>query len=671
MAASKFVQTYSIIRRLKTVMFAIAVFFVIGFFGNYFASQGSLKGLQEINNSNAIQNHLSQALEGLDSSILSVEKVRSAKQLRDIQFAFDQSQLLVKKAMGQALLHSGKNNRVLRYLNGASQAINNFEQSAEGIFDNHLYLAADDLEGELLVARQFSLEAREALKDAQISLRQSSNSLFAAIYQRRFIPLIVTIVLSIFFFTFVVTYGFSLAKKLGLSIGNLLRATDYVSRGNLTYEAKILEHDELGNLTNAFNLMVERLNRGRIELDHSIDRIKRLQEITAAFSEALTVEQVCDVTVGIGMKAIGARAGAVGIISGEGTELELRKSEGLSATVTQLWQSIPLDTRIPMTEAVGRHEAVFVEDRKGFDSYPAVLSTVEQEGIRSSVSLPLIVGNSCLGGVSFSFTTERRFTQDERDFLIAIARQSAQALHRSQLYDDAKIAIESRDEFLSIASHELKTPLTPLKLQLQMLGRQIKKGELTYRPEKLASIVESSDRQLSRLSRLVEDLLDVSRITSGRLTLNLERIDMEDLLREVLSQYSHQLRDALKVVEVTADKNVVGEFDKVRLEQVLINLLTNAAKYAPGKPIKVSLENRDPMVRICVRDQGPGVAPENQKRIFDRFERVRETDNVGGLGLGLYISQQIVKAHNGHIYVRSNPGHGATFVVDLPLHQLQ
>ncbi|HXH32392.1 MAG TPA: ATP-binding protein [Bacteriovoracaceae bacterium] len=667
MGSEGFIQNFSIVKRLKTVMFSIAVFFVIGFFANYLSSQGFLRGLQEINNTNVILSFVAQTIEGLDTSSSGLERMNSAKDLKDIEFAFNESQSLVNKALHESIQQTHRDDRVLPMLKQGSEAIGNFEQSARNILTSYHQFTKEELEAEWLVANQFLAEAREALKNSQITLRSNSNLLFNSIYKTRFVPLIVTIVLSIFFFIFVVTYGFSLAKKIGYSISNLTVATDAVAAGDLSYEAKILEHDEFGNLTSAFNGMVNSIRSGRKELDYTFDKVRRLQGITASFSEALTVDQVCDITVKTGIEALGATAGTIGLVSADGSEIELRRWQGFAVDINSNCRKFPSSVNVPMAESIRTKNPIFVETKAELQRYSDLTSDENSSSFNSLVSLPLIVGSSCMGSVTFTFNVGRTFNQGVRDFLMAIARQSAQALHRSQLYDNAREAIQSRDDFLSIASHELKTPLTPLKLQLQMLGRQIKKGQQSFAPEKIASIVDSSDRQLVRLSKLIEDLLDVSRITSGKLTLNFEKVDIDLMVQEVLTQYEHQLKHALKKVEYDSSGTMIAEVDKIRLEQVLINLLTNAAKYAPGKPIKVTLDNNGETAKICVQDQGPGIAPENLRRIFDRFERVRDTDNIGGLGLGLYISKQIIQAHNGDIYVDSKLGEGSTFVVKIPL----
>jgi signal transduction histidine kinase len=301
------------------------------------------------------------------------------------------------------------------------------------------------------------------------------------------------------------------------------------------------------------------------------------------------------------------------------------------------------------------------------ETYPELNVTLDQMDVQALAFLPLIIGSECIGAISFNFRHHHPFSQADQDFFMAIANQCAQALHRSRLFDETREAVAVRDEFLSIASHELKTPLTPLKLQLQLLSRQMTRGEKEIPHAKLLKMTNNFDLQLKRLSKLIEDLLDVSRITTGKLSLNLEKFNLAEMIYDVMGQYGQQLKQAIVKVHISSNKDIEGMFDRMRLEQVLINLLINAAKYAPGKPIHVVLEKNNNLAVIRVTDQGPGIAPDDQERIFKRFERVKGSENIGGLGLGLYISSQIIKAHNGIIRVESEPGKGASFIIELPI----
>jgi PAS domain S-box-containing protein len=228
-------------------------------------------------------------------------------------------------------------------------------------------------------------------------------------------------------------------------------------------------------------------------------------------------------------------------------------------------------------------------------------------------------------------------------------------------------ALRSRDEFLSIASHELKTPMTSLKLQLQMARRSIRPAEgVAPSPEKLARVVDVSMHQINRLQALVEDLLDVSRIAAGKLQFSFEQADLTGIVRDTVERHREQLTAAGCPFEFVAGDPAPVWCDPFRIEQVVTNLLTNASKYGAGNSVRVSVEHSERIARVIVRDLGPGIPREKQERIFERFERAVDHNRISGLGLGLYISREIVRAHEGTIRVESEPGQGATFVVELP-----
>jgi signal transduction histidine kinase len=234
-----------------------------------------------------------------------------------------------------------------------------------------------------------------------------------------------------------------------------------------------------------------------------------------------------------------------------------------------------------------------------------------------------------------------------------------------RLYRASKEAVQLRDEFLSVASHELRTPVTSLQLAVQSALSAIPPSPPA--PSFVQQALASAERQTRRLTRLVNALLDVSRIQAGRLELEPEPVDLSALTREVMANLSDDFRRAGCAVALHAPEAVVGRWDRARLEQVVTNLLTNAAKYAAGKPVDVTVDKVDRHARFAVRDQGIGIAVDRQARIFERFERAVSARHYGGLGLGLYIVKKIVVAHGGRVHVESAPGHGAAFTVELPL----
>ena len=226
-------------------------------------------------------------------------------------------------------------------------------------------------------------------------------------------------------------------------------------------------------------------------------------------------------------------------------------------------------------------------------------------------------------------------------------------------------AINTRDEFLSVASHELRTPLTALKLQLDSLHRLLGRSAGRADP-RIEKKVTAALRQADRMSHLIDGLLDVSRIAMGRFRLELSEFDLVTVVREVCRRFQDEAEGASTPVDLAAPHSVLGRWDRLRLEQVLGNLLGNALKYGIGKPVHIRLTATEESVSLVVRDQGIGIAQHDLLRIFERFERAVPLRNYGGLGLGLYVTHQIAEAHHGTISVTSTPGEGATFVVTLP-----
>ncbi|NTX11180.1 CHASE domain-containing protein [Myxococcus sp. CA056] len=247
------------------------------------------------------------------------------------------------------------------------------------------------------------------------------------------------------------------------------------------------------------------------------------------------------------------------------------------------------------------------------------------------------------------------------------ARASAERASAEQrrLASEARAAVRVRDEFLSVAAHELRTPLTSLKLQLQLLFRQLHQGE-PVDTLRLERGVETCERQTTRLTKLVDSLLDVSRLSSGKMELQLESLELGELVRELVRRFEAEAQTMNVRLDVDTSEPVTGRWDRLRLEQVITNLLSNALKYGHGAPVDVRVLGDKAEARLEVRDRGIGIAPEDAARVFDRFERAVSSRHYGGLGLGLFITRQLVEAHGGRIFLESHPGQGTTFIVVLP-----
>ncbi len=213
-----------------------------------------------------------------------------------------------------------------------------------------------------------------------------------------------------------------------------------------------------------------------------------------------------------------------------------------------------------------------------------------------------------------------------------------------------------REEFLSIASHELKTPLTSIKLQTQVFRRNSKKEKNTsYSKEKVDRLVDQIDIQSTRLIKIIDDMLDISRIRTGQLVMTKTKFNLSEVVEELLpAQISSKI-----------ESNIFINGDRERIIQAMSVILNNAARYGRGLPIKVRLVQRKTKIIFSVQDQGYGISPEDQKRIFQRFQRAVPASEVSGIGLGLFIANEIVESHNGKIIVKSEIGQGSTFKVNF------
>lgn len=231
------------------------------------------------------------------------------------------------------------------------------------------------------------------------------------------------------------------------------------------------------------------------------------------------------------------------------------------------------------------------------------------------------------------------------------------------------LALKSRDDFITIASHELNTPLTSLKLQVQMLKRILSKMKPGDLPDgKLHKFLEEEDGQINRLAHLVEDMLAITKMGAGSLRINPDKIVVEDLIRQTVDSLTDTITASGSVIHLTLKANVTANWDRERVDQILLNLIINAIKYGEGRPISLEMTTTDGWARIEVSDLGRGIPEEAKERIFGLFERNISASEVSGLGLGLFITRQLVEAHKGQIKVESaGEGKGSRFIVEMPL----
>jgi PAS domain S-box-containing protein len=296
---------------------------------------------------------------------------------------------------------------------------------------------------------------------------------------------------------------------------------------------------------------------------------------------------------------------------------------------------------------------------------PQYLDVIRRLGVRSYVVVPLVARERTLGALTFVWQGRARYTEEEIELADDLARRAALAVDNARLYQEAQSAVRLRQEFLSIASHELKTPMTSLRLAVQGLARGVEAGGPPG--DRLPIMARTAERQARRLATLVGTLLDLTRIETDRLDLSREPFDLGEAARDVIDNLDEDLRRAGCVVTLSAPAAVRGRWDRSRIEQVITNLLDNAMKYGAGRPVEVAVYADGAAAILRIRDQGIGIEPERHADIFERFERAVSVQHYGGLGLGLYIVRRIVEAHDGRVRLRSAPGDGSTFTVELPL----
>jgi signal transduction histidine kinase/PAS domain-containing protein len=296
---------------------------------------------------------------------------------------------------------------------------------------------------------------------------------------------------------------------------------------------------------------------------------------------------------------------------------------------------------------------------------PELMRLVRRLGVECALAVPLRVRERTLGAVVFGLASaERRYEPADLAVAEELARRAAFAMENARLYRQAQAAVRQREEFLSIAAHELKTPLGSLQLTVQSMAEVMSSAQPDLAFVRGRAV--AGQRQGARLARLVEELLDVSAIQAGRIHIALETIDLTATIETVVSRFQDELDRRGVDVTVHAPEPVVGRWDPMRLEQVLTNLLSNALKYGEGRPVRVAVNATADVAILHVEDHGIGMSPDVIDRIFNPFERGVPAGHYGGLGLGLYITDQLVRAQGGTISVRSAPARGAVFTVELP-----
>ena len=390
----------------------------------------------------------------------------------------------------------------------------------------------------------------------------------------------------------------------------------------------------------------------------ALERMRRLLDVTAALSRAMTTDQVANVVMHFGLPAIGARAGALLTIDDELREYVVmeRTCEGDSGTSRV--SRLSLDAAAPIA-ACARSARPVPRDPNG-------------------LCIPLLIRGQAIGALEFQLPANDPLDDELRALLDAAAEQCAQALERASLYALEQVRREElersnrmKDDFLGIVSHELRTPLSAI------LGwaRMLKRGVVSSGPARERAL-DAIERNATLQARLVDDLLDVSRIVSGKLELEASNVDLAAIVEAAIDSVRPTLlAKGLEVRLSMAHEGATVLGDARRLQQVVWNLLTNAIKFtAPGGRIDLVVARSGRVVRLAVRDNGVGIPPDVLPYVFERFKQAdgSATRRHGGLGLGLSIVRHVVEAHGGSVQALSaGEGAGAEIVVELPALQVE
>jgi PAS domain S-box-containing protein len=430
------------------------------------------------------------------------------------------------------------------------------------------------------------------------------------------------------------------------------------------------EHDDLGVLTGWFGTHtdLDEVVRARMETEDSRQRLTVLAEVSALLSGSL------DVAKGLSAFAEHAVSNIADAVVVDVTDLDAgtplvhlaHAREGISAAPCERLAGT-------MAGAIHDESSLLVsqikdELLKNVARDADELASLRALGLRSALVVPVVSRKRTFGTIALLSTgAERTFDADDLAMAVEIGRRAGTAVDNALLYRAAERAVQARDDFLSVASHELRTPLSALLLQLGSLAKHLPEdAPVTSLAASSAKKVAAALRHTNRLAKLVDNLLDVSRLSTKTLALELEECDLGAVARDVVERFTEEAKEAKCQLVLQGGGDAIGSWDRLRVEQVVTNLLSNALKYGRGAPIELSIDGDERTARITIRDHGIGIAQEDHTRVFGRFERAVPLRHYGGLGLGLYIVRQIVEAHRGTVRIDSQRGLGTTFVVSLP-----
>lgn len=404
-------------------------------------------------------------------------------------------------------------------------------------------------------------------------------------------------------------------------------------------------------------------------LQQYADRLELLNSIGRTIVSELDAESILQKVTDASTKISGAAFGAFfyNKIDAKGQAYMLVK---LSGAPMEAFSKLGMPRNTAVFEKTFSGEGIFRSDNITKD--PRYGKNAPHKGmpeghlpVVSYLAVPVISQSGVVvGGLFFGHHEEAKFTEEHESLVSAIAIQAAIALDNAKMYEEIKLLNFQKDEFIGFASHELKTPLTTAMGYVQLIEHE---------PEMSPQYIEKIGKQMKRLSAIITDLLDISKIQAGRLDLHFKNTNLKELIRNSIESLGQSGSSRHVIEPQLPSEDIFVNVDEQKMEQVLVNLLSNAIKYSPeSKKVILSAAQVGDQVHISVRDFGNGIPEEHIEKIFKRFYRVQTAgSNAEGLGLGLYISQGIIEAHSGKIWAESETGKGATFHIMFPVERIK
>ncbi|HVH46835.1 MAG TPA: ATP-binding sensor histidine kinase [Labilithrix sp.] len=420
-------------------------------------------------------------------------------------------------------------------------------------------------------------------------------------------------------------------------------------------------------------LLLERERAGRVEAEVAGQRALLLAEGTSLISSTLDYEGVFSALTRLCVQSFADWA-IIDLLEGQktvrlaGTHRDASKEHLLRELCER--HAADIDSSVPQAGVLREGKPLhlpafddeFVRSVAG-DARRAEL--IIQLGTRSLMVVPLVARDRRLGVLTLAASTPHRFSTADFELAVELGRRTALAIDNARLLHETQRALRLREDFLSLASHELRTPLTALRLTADVLIDAASEGT-TFSSATVLRCLRRVVRETERLDDLTGELLDVTLIERGELTIRPSSFDLVELVQEILLRLEPQVRSRC-VVSVSGGASIVGAWDRSRVDQAVSSLIANAIKFGAGRPIEIYLRKVDRMAQLVVKDHGIGIEQTWLSRVFERFERGVPVMQYGGLGLGLYIARWIVHAHGGSIDVESTPGVGSKFTIELPL----